>query len=145
MKHQENYDLEDKVSAEFQIEASKIGVFTQRNNSGAFTNESGRHIRFGLGNISKKQNDNIKSSDYICIVPVLITPAMIGKIVGVYAAFEIKKPSFDEKKPMYMDKRAVAQKNYIEFVRSRFAIAGFVNSVESFKKIIADFKEKLVK
>lgn len=48
------------------------------------------HVRYGLANSSKQENDRIKSSDLIGIVPMTVLPEHVGQTVGLFAAAEIK-------------------------------------------------------
>lgn len=83
-------DSEKKVQALVQLAAARRGAWMLRNNSGAFEDESGRQVRFGLGNISKKFNEVMKSSDLVGIEPVVITAAMVGQTIGRFYAVEAK-------------------------------------------------------
>ena len=104
-----------------------------RNNSGACVDETGRLIRYGLGNISKKHNDEIKSSDYIAITPTLILPHMVGYHLGVFTAYEMK-PSGWKQTPG--DARATAQAKFHEIVRAACGYAGFVTDPQDIRRII---------
>ena len=125
--------LEDEVSQRILMEAPKHNCHLLRNNSGAFTNEAGRNVRFGLGNVSKRLSEQIKSSDFIGITEVLITPDMLGCKIGVFTAIEVKRSDWKLK---IADVRERAQKNFIDFIQSKGGIAGFCNSVESFIALI---------
>lgn len=125
--------LEDEVQQLIRLEAPRVNTSLFRNNSGAFTDSTGRTVRFGLGNDSSKLSADFKSSDLIGITQVLIAPDMVGKTVGVFTAIEVKKEDWVFKA---YDKRAQAQKNFIDFVQSRGGLAGFANCVESFRQII---------
>ncbi len=95
-----------------------------RNNSGACTDDTGRLIRYGLGNDSAQLNAEIKSSDLIGITPV--QAYVEGKgwlILGVFTAYEIK-PSNWHLTPG--DKRGLAQQRFHDIVRSAGGFAGFV-------------------
>lgn len=130
---------EDEVDQLVQLEAAKIGLLLMRNNSGALKNESGTPVRFGLHNISPEQNDKFKSSDRIAIMPVTITPEMVGKTVGVFVAVEMKKHPWK-----YTGKdREEGQKNFIDYINTRGGIAFFCESVESFNNAIDTFKERM--
>ena len=59
---------ESEAQQRIQIELVKYDCQLLRNNSGAFKDETGRVVFFGLGNTSKQRNDLIKSSDLIGIM-----------------------------------------------------------------------------
>ncbi len=110
-----------------------------RNNSGALKDKDGRVVRFGLNNISDKQNAEFKSSDRIAIMPVTITPEMVGKTVGIFMAVEMKKEGWK-----FTGKdREVGQQNFIDYINARGGIAFFCESVETFKKAIDTFYERM--
>lgn len=130
---------EDEVDQLVQLEAAKHGLLLMRNNSGALKNESGTPVRFGLHNISPEQNDKFKSSDRIAIMPVTITPEMVGKTVGVFMAVEMKKHPWK-----YTGKdREEGQKNFIDYINTRGGCAMFVTSIEDFNSNISDWLNKL--
>lgn len=121
---------ESEIQQEIQLEAPKLKVSLMRNNSGGFKDENGRLVRYGLGQTSNLQA--YKSSDLIGWTEVVITPDMVGKSMAVFTAIEVKKEDW---KPKYKDTRETAQRNFIEWVKSRGGIAAMVNSVDEFKKI----------
>lgn len=82
------------VSSMLMLEASKKDVMLLRNNNGAFFNDTGRLIRFGLGHESAETNARIKSSDFIGIRRVDITLDMVGTSIGQFVAREAKKTSW---------------------------------------------------
>lgn len=122
---------ESEVQQHIQIEAMRFKCTLMRNNSGAFTDETGRLVRFGLGNISNTQQ--IKSSDLIGITEVVITPDMVGKTVGVFTAVEVKDEKWKHTKKL--DAREEKQNNFLQFVKSKGGIAGFVNKVDDLKEL----------
>lgn len=125
---------ESDVQQVIQIDGPRYGCQLLRNNSGAFTDASGRTIFFGLGNISKKHSDKIKSSDLIGFKRILITPQMVGTVVAVIAAIECKKPEWKPEKKF--DSRENAQLAFVSWIKAAGGYAGFANSIESFRKII---------
>jgi hypothetical protein len=104
-----------------------------RNNNGACTDETGRLIRYGLGNISKQMNDEIKSSDYIAITPTLILPHMVGYSLGVFTAYETKPEGW---RLTPGDKRGNAQAKFHQIVRDACGFAGFVTGPDDVARII---------
>lgn len=86
---------ESALQSLVRLEAAAKGKYLFRNNNGAFKDEkTGRWVRYGLHNESKPQNEHMKSADLIGIESVLITPDMIGNIIGRFLSREIKKPDW---------------------------------------------------
>lgn len=81
---------ESHVQSLVRLWTAARGIWALRNNSGAFKDDTGRLIRFGLGNDSKKINAVYKSSDLVGVEPVLITQDMVGKVIGRAWARECK-------------------------------------------------------
>lgn len=125
---------ENELQQEIQIQSIHKGCNLMRNNSGALKDETGRLVRYGLGNVSKQHNENLKSSDLIGITQVLITDEMVGKWIGVFTAIEVKKEAWKHGKKL--DKRETAQSNFIKWVVARGGFAGFANKVDDLVKII---------
>ena len=96
-----------------------------RNNSGAMTGETGRVVRYGLGNDSAQLNKVIKSSDLIGITPVRIEPHMVGYFLGVFTAYECKPPGW---KLLPSDTRGLAQQRFLSIVKESCGFAGFVTN-----------------
>lgn len=72
----------------------RLDTWPLRNNSGAFSDETGRLVRFGLGNDSQRTNALFKSSDLVGPRSVLITPEMVGRTVALFWARECKAPGW---------------------------------------------------
>jgi len=124
---------ESFVQQEIQIHAKSFDCNLMRNNSGAFKDDTGRLIRFGLGNISKAHSDQVKSSDLIGFTKVVITPDMVGKTVAIFTAIEVKKEAWTSDPN---DKREKAQNNFIKWIVNNGGYAGFANGIESLKRIL---------
>lgn len=125
---------ESTVQQEIQGEAMHYNCTLMRNNSGACVDETGRVVRFGLGNISKKHTDQIASSDLIGVTKVTVTPEMVGKTVGIITAIEVKKSDWNPNKKL--DKRETAQYNFIKWIKSLGGRAGFARSTEDLDEIL---------
>lgn len=125
---------EAEVQSRIMMEAAKHDIMLWRNNSGAFKDETGRMVFYGLGVISKKQNERIKSSDLIGIMPSDI-PIWNGmnETVGIFIAVECKREGWVFNPN---DKREQAQKAFIDFVISKGGVAGFCASSLDFLKLI---------
>lgn len=120
----EPVDSETALQINIQLEASRRGWRLWRNNSGAWKIK-GVWVRWGLGNVSKKMNQEMKSSDLIGITPVVIGPEHVGQVVGVFTAVEVKEPGWS-----YSGRgREVAQKAWIDLVKSLGGIAKFCSDV----------------
>ena len=106
---------EDDVKKVILLKASKLGWRLWRNNVGVLKDERGVSIRFGLANTSKAVNGELKSGDLIGIRPVLITPDMVGKVIGQFVSRECKESHW---KYNPRDTRDVAQGRWAALVNS---------------------------
>lgn len=103
------------------IEAAQLGIHLWRNNNGALKDERGVPVRFGLANDSAAINRVFKSSDLIGIRPLMVTPAMVGKVVGQFVAREMKHPGWT-----YADTpRERAQAAFLHAVQAKGGDAAF--------------------
>lgn len=125
---------ESTVQQEIQIQAKYFNCDLMRNNSGALKDDTGRVVRYGLGNVSKEHNDRIKSSDLVGFTKIVITPEMIGKTVAVFTAIECKKEAWNENK--ILDDREKSQKSFIDWIKKNGGFAGFANSVDRLKDLL---------
>ena len=116
---------EAEVQTWAQIEhARRTGGRLMRNNSGALMDETGRLVRYGLGNQSAAINKVMKSSDLIGITPVVCS---CGHRWGVFTAYECKAPGW---KFRTSDERANAQLAFGKLVISLGGIFQFVQGGE---------------
>lgn len=81
---------EAAVTSRVLLEAASKGVILWRNNVGAYIDDRGVEVRYGLANISKKMNKSIKSPDYVGIRKRLIVPADVGHVIGQFVGREFK-------------------------------------------------------
>lgn len=72
----------------------------------------------------------VGSSDTIGIMPVTITPEMVGKTIGVFLAIEVKT-----EKGIVSE----AQKKFIAVIRDKGGIAGIARSADDAIKIIEEY------
>lgn len=107
------------------VTAPKFGGALWRNNNGATLDESGRMVRYGVGNDSKKLNDVWKSSDLIGITPV----HWHGRTFGVFTAVEAKKPGWHLTPG---DTRGHAQAAFGRSVEAMGGIFTFATSVDDY-------------
>jgi len=99
----------------------KTGGRLWRNNVGVLFDESGRPVRYGLVNESSKINKTIKSSDLIGITPHIVTPADVGKTLGIFTAEEVKEGDWK----FSGNEHEMAQLNFLLIVLSMGGIAKF--------------------
>jgi hypothetical protein len=116
-------------AAQIRLAAGRAGVPVWRNNQGGCTDQTGRLIRFGLGNESPALNARWKSSDLIGILPVVVQPSHVGKTLGVFLAVETKKPGW---RLTPGDKRGQAQAAFLQSVRGFGGVGGFCCTAEDF-------------
>ncbi len=81
---------ESAIQQEIRLETNRRGNRLWRNNVGALKDISGRVVRYGLNNESKRINEVIKSSDLIGITPRVIVKSDVGGIIGVFTSIECK-------------------------------------------------------
>ena len=117
---------EAAVQASVRLRAAQVGVALWRNNSGAYQDDSGRMIRYGLGNDSAKINEHWKSSDLIGILPNEVKQEHVGQVWGRFMAVECKKPGWRQPG----NDREIAQGAFIQNVRALGGIGLFAQSVE---------------
>lgn len=117
--------LETDIQAAIRLAASQQGHVLWRNNSGVLRDERGVPVRFGLCNDSAQLNAAIKSSDLVGIRRVLVTPEMVGTVVGVFWAVECKRAGWKYK----ATDREKAQLRFIEAVRGMGGVGQFAAGV----------------
>lgn len=129
----ENTDMsEASLGNLLRLEAVKYDASLWRNNNGVCIDQSGRHIRYGLGNDSKKLNSKWKSSDYIGITPVTSTSA--GQTFGVFTAIEVKRPDWKGLRPN--NDREQGQFKFLTTVTSMGGIGAFIKNPDEYRKLI---------
>lgn len=124
---------ESTVQNQIRDMSAQLGDDLWRNNSGVLPGEHGQPVRFGLGNDSSKVNAVCKSSDLIGVTRVLITPEMVGSVVGVFTAVEVKEEGW---KFNLRNAREVAQKVFIDLVLQNGGYAGFAQSINDYRRIV---------
>lgn len=110
------------IQSEVRLIAPMLGVKLMRNNSGACKDDTGRLIRYGLGNDSKKLNTVWKSPD---LIGVLLPD---GRFIGAECKEEAWRGVSND--------REIAQRNAMLDLRNYGAFADFVTSVDDFKALI---------
>lgn len=121
-----NSTSEANTQSLIRLEAPKLGATLLRNNSGACKDDTGRLIRFGLGNDSERVNAAFKSSDLIGVTPV--------RGVGVFTAVEVKKPGWT--KPT--NDRERAQAAFLLHVQQRGGIGIFATCPEDYVRAVEE-------
>ena len=122
---------ETNEQAKLRLAAAQDGVMLLRNNVGAAQDDTGRLIRYGLANDSKKMQAEIKSADLVGITPYTIRPEDVGKTVGIFTSVEVKVPGWR----MTGTDHEMAQAKWARIVRSKGGLAGFAWDLESMRSI----------
>lgn len=129
-----NGSSESRVQSELRLAAVGYGKLL-RNNSGACVDDTGRMIRYGLGNDSAKLNKVYKSPDLIGPTRVTVQPHHVGRTFGVMTCVEVKESGW--KKPKNDHERA--QWNFLADMAKNGCIAGFATSVSDYERYVRDF------
>lgn len=112
---------ESRVQSQCRLAAAELGYSLWRNNAGACTDDTGRVIRYGLGNDSAKLWEVWKSADLIGIGPH-----------GRFVSAEIKKPGWT--KPT--NDRERAQANHLGNVNKLGGIGMFITSPAQYVEVM---------
>ena len=107
------------IQSEIALESARRGQYLTRNNKGAYKDPRGNFIRYGLANRTKQESDTFASADLIGIYPLLITPDLVGSVVGQFYSVEVKKPG---------GRVAQAQENWAALVTARGGRAVIIDS-----------------
>lgn len=121
------------VQQQVRLAMARMGALMYRNNTGAYQDDTGRWIRYGLCNDSAQMNAQIKSSDLVGIVPITIQQHHVGKVLGIFTAIECKHPGWHLTPG---DKRGQAQKRFIDIVEGVGGIGGFATGPDDLARIL---------
>lgn len=143
---------EETVQAEIRAEAGRRGILLWRNNSGAMQDETGRVVRYGLGNDSAQLNRRLKSADLIGLVDERDLLLGAYPTSGRFLAVECKEESWTfpnswrRKTPDVVagsllgnnesTQRTLAQWRFLTLVHNAGGLAGFATCVEHFDRIL---------
>lgn len=115
-------ELEITLGGPGAVRASEMGGALWRNNSGACFDSTGRMVRYGLGNVSKKLNAVWKMPDYVGIQPG-----------GRFAGIEWKRPGWTWTGTAHEQ----AQLNAIRNIVALGGVAGFCSSIEEMERLLS--------
>jgi len=104
---------EASIQSMVRLEAARRGWKLWRNNVGVLLDARGVPVRYGLANDSKAVNQSVKSADLIGIRPVVITPEMVGQVIGQFVSIECKHEGW---RPSMTDEHERAQARWAELV-----------------------------
>lgn len=114
---------EAAVQANLFLEGSRKDYRLFRNNVGVLKDDTGRPVRYGLGNESPQVNKVIKSGDIIGIRKVLILPQHVGFTIGQFVSIEAKESAWSYSHT----EREQAQLNWIQLITANGGHAMFAN------------------
>lgn len=118
---------EAAIQQEIRLAAGPAGSTLFRNNSGAYKDDSGRMVRYGVASPG--------GADLIGWTPVQITQDMVGRTVAIFTAVEVKKPG---------GRVTPAQQQFIDAVTRAGGFAGIAHSVEEFQSIVQRYRTSQV-
>lgn len=127
---------ESRVQSELRLYAANNTHKLFRNNSGALPDQTGRIVRYGLGNDSAALNRVYKSSDLIGLTRVLIQPHHVGRVMAILTCLEVKGSDF---KGTPRNDRERAQAAFIQDMVRHGAIGGFVSNAAQYPEMIRNF------
>ena len=130
---------EGKSSQAVRVRASAWGVTLLRNNSGVLPDRDGRPVRFGLGNESKKLNQELKTGDFVGWTPLTITADMVGKQVAIFTNIEAKAFGFKERDNYNPNTREYGQNKFNQLVIDAGGLAGFATGSADIDKLIQEY------
>lgn len=126
------------------LAANANGCRLYRNNSGvAYDEKSNRPIFFGLGNDGVKNDESIRTHDWIGWHQVTITPDMVGKKLAVFTAIDAKKLGFTRKTCYPIGTREYGQDKFARRVIAAGGIAGFATNAEDVTTLITEFYQRV--
>jgi len=104
---------ETAIQQAVRLALSQAGAVVFRNNQGAYQDDQGRWIKYGVCNPG--------GSDLIGWTSVTVTPDMVGTTVALFTAVEVKTPT---------GRVTPAQQNFIDQVNKAGGRAGVARSSE---------------
>ena len=114
---------EAAVQADIRLAASQRGdLVLWRNNSGAYQNDQGQWVRYGLNNESAQQNKRMKSADLIGI----------HRPSGRFVSIEVKRPGWKHSDASERDR---AQAAWAATVAAMGGVALRVTSAQSIRDL----------
>ena len=109
----------------------------------AYEEKSNRPIFFGLGNDGVKNDESIRTHDWIGWYQVTITPDMVGKRLAIFTAIDAKKLGFKRKACYPIGTREYGQDKFARRVIAAGGIAGFATNAEDVTTLITEFYQRV--
>lgn len=111
------------VVQRLRMSAAHAGDYLWVNKNGACYTDRGRFLRYGIANESAAESRVIKSSDLIGVTRVTVQPQDVGHTIGVFTAYEVKKPGWK----FTGVGRERAQSRWLRLIQSIGGFARFVS------------------
>lgn len=109
---------ETNLTQKVRLREAKKGALLFRNNRGAYTDENGRWVFYGIGGNG--------GSDLIGGTPVKITQEMINTTILVFTAYEIKTPEGMKPSGKKAKEHFAEQQKFIDVINNAGGIASFI-------------------
>lgn len=110
---------ETAIQQAVRLAVSQAGAVMFRNNQGAYQDDQGRWIKYGVCNPG--------GSDLIGWTSIEVTPDMVGQRVAIFTAIEVKTPT---------GKVTQAQQNFIDQVNKAGGRAGVIRSLSDARSFL---------
>jgi len=114
-------EKEQNILQRVRLKASELGAILWRNNCGAYKSESGHYIKYGVASPG--------GSDLLGMIPMVVTQDMVGKMIAIFTAFEIKKEG---------GRITPEQQLFINIVEKNGGIAAIIRSAEDVEGVICN-------
>lgn len=123
---------ESDVQRDIQIEAPKVGARLLRNNIGAYQDDTGRWVHYGVGGKG--------GSDLLGWTQIKVTPEMVGSTIAVMTACEVKGPEWRPPKSGKQFERWKLQKQFVAAINQAGGIATVASSVDDLTRAIHGYQ-----
>jgi len=123
---------ESEIQRDIQMEAPKAGARLLRNNIGAYQDETGRWVHYGVGGKG--------GADLLGWCEKVITPEMVGATVAIITACEVKGSDWRPPKSGKQFERWKLQQQFVAAINQAGGIATVASSVDDLTRAINGYQ-----